>query len=264
MKFSSISEKKIQNQFLKKGYYVFNIKNKLGLNIIKNRVITYSKKWLKKKTIKVKNINSFLDNLHTYINSKDLNDFRIYIYNKINNSKDFQKIYYNLAKEYINILCGNELVMQRKCNLSIQLPNDDSSLLPLHADVWVGDSEYELVFWLPLVNVYKTKAMYILSPEDNLKYSKKFSKFKSTEQIFKKVKNKLKWVKVDFGQGLLFTQNLMHGNVVNQEKSTRISFNCRFKSAFSLYRDKDIGSFFMPITIKPTTILGMDYEFPDV
>ena len=56
----------------------------------------------------------------------------------------------------------------------------------------------------------------------------------------------------------------MHGNVVNKEKSTRISFNCRFKSAFSLYRDKELGSFFMPITIKPTTIIGMDYEFPDV
>ena len=93
-------------------------------------------------------------------------------------------------------MCGNELVMQRRCNLSIQLPNDDSSLLPLHADVWVGDSEYEIVFWLPLVNVYKTKAMYILSPEDNFKYSKKFSKFKSTEQIFKKIKNRLNGLKL--------------------------------------------------------------------
>tara|TARA_B100001175_G_C19514098_1_gene646001 strand:- start:2377 stop:3171 length:795 start_codon:yes stop_codon:yes gene_type:complete len=264
MKFSSASEKKIQNQFLKKGYYIFNIRDKSGLNIIKNRFIKYSKTWLKKKSIKTKNTNLFLDNLHNHISVKDLNEFRMYVYNKINNSKDFQKIYYNLGKDFIDVLCGNELVMQRKCNLSIQLPNDDSSLLPLHADVWVGDSEYELVFWLPLVDVYKTKAMYILSPEDNLKYSKKFSKFKSTEQIFKKIENRLKWVKVNFGQGLLFTQNLMHGNVINKEKSTRISFNCRFKSAFSIYRDKELGSFFMPITIKPTTILGMDYEFPDV
>ena len=77
------------------------------------------------------------------------------------------------------------------------------------------------------------------------------------------MKDKLKWIKVDYGQGLLFSQNLMHGNVVNKEKSTRVSFNCRFKSAFSLYRDKEIGSFFMPITIKPTTMLGKEYEFPD-
>ena len=192
-----------------------------------------------------------------------LNEFRLYVYNKINNSKDFQKIYYNLAKNYLEILCGNELVMQKKCNISIQLPKDDSSLLPLHADVWVGDSEYEIVFWLPLVNVFKTKAMYILSPRDNDKYSKKFKKFKSIDDIFTKVKKKVKWLKVDYGQGLLFSQNLMHGNVVNVEKGSRWSFNCRFKSIFSPYRDKEIGTFFTPITVKPITILGMNYNFPN-
>ena len=155
-------------------------------------------------------------------------------------------------------------MLQKKCNLSIQFPNDDSSLLPLHADVWSGDSEYELVFWLPLVNVYKTKSMYILSPKDNLIHSKKLKKSKSINEIFSKVKKKVKWLKMNYGQGLLFTQNLMHGNVINIEKGTRWSFNCRFKSAFSPYRDKEVGSFFTPITIKPTTILGMNYKLPDV
>ena len=209
------------------------------------------------------NEKNLLDNIHNYLDVKMLNEFRLYVYNKINNSKDFQKIYYNLAKNYLEILCGNELVMQKKCNISIQLPKDDSSLLPLHADVWVGDSEYEIVFWLPLVNVFKTKAMYILSPRDNDKYSKKFKKFKSIDDIFTKVKKKVKWLKVDYGQGLLFSQNLMHGNVVNVEKGSRWSFNCRFKSIFSPYRDKEIGTFFTPITVKPITILGMNYNFPN-
>jgi len=211
----------------------------------------------------VPNEKNLLDNIHNYLDVKMLNEFRLYVYNKINNSKDFQKIYYNLAKNYLEILCGNELVMQKKCNISIQLPKDDSSLLPLHADVWVGDSEYEIVFWLPLVNVFKTKAMYILSPRDNDKYSKKFKKFKSIDDIFTKVKKKVKWLKVDYGQGLLFSQNLMHGNVVNVEKGSRWSFNCRFKSIFSPYRDKEIGTFFTPITVKPITILGMNYNFPN-
>ena len=97
--------------------------------------------------------------------------------------------------------------------------------------------------------------MYILPPKDNQKYSKILKKSKSIDDIFSKVKKKLKWLKIDYGQGLLFTQNLMHGNVVNLEKGTRWSFNCRFKSVFSPYKDKEIGSFFTPITIKPTTIL---------
>ena len=45
--------------------------------------------------------------------------------------------------------------MQNKINLSIQNPNDDSSLLNMHADTWSGDSPFEVVVWLPLVDTYK-------------------------------------------------------------------------------------------------------------
>ena len=162
MKFSNDKEKRIQKKFIRNGYIIFDIDQKKNLNLIRKRIIEYSLTWFKKNSIKIRNKNSLLDETHKYLNTKMLNDFRLYIYEKINNSKDFQKIYYNIGKKYIDLLCGNELVMQKKCNLSIQFPNDDSSLLPLHADVWSGDSEYELVFWLPLVNVYKTKSMYIL------------------------------------------------------------------------------------------------------
>ena len=48
MKFSSILEKKIQNKFLKNGYYIFNIRNKSNLNIIKKRIIKFSKNGLNK------------------------------------------------------------------------------------------------------------------------------------------------------------------------------------------------------------------------
>ena len=92
--------------------------------------------------------------------------------------------------------------MQKKCNLSLQMPKDKSSVLPLHSDVWSGDSEFELVFWLPLVNVYRTKSMFIINPKDNEKFLKKIEKFKSIDQIYSKVKNKLKWLKLDYGQGL--------------------------------------------------------------
>ena len=44
-----------------------------------------------------------------------------------------------MAKPYIEAIAGNELAMQKKINLSIQLPQDDSSLLAVHSDVWAGD-----------------------------------------------------------------------------------------------------------------------------
>ena len=62
----------------------------------------------------------------------------------------------------------------KKINLSIQVPQDDSSLLALHSDVWSGDSPYEVVIWIPLVNCYKTKSMYILKSSKYKKFEKKF------------------------------------------------------------------------------------------
>ena len=54
------------------------------------RIIKFSRKWLKQKSISVKSVNYFLDNLHDYIEPKKLNEFRMFLYNEINNSKDFQ------------------------------------------------------------------------------------------------------------------------------------------------------------------------------
>jgi sporadic carbohydrate cluster 2OG-Fe(II) oxygenase len=63
---------------------------------------------------------------------------------------------------------------------------------------------------------------------------------------------------------LLFNQNLAHGNVVNEEATTRWTMNCRFKQLLTPYADKRLGDFFEPITLRPSTRLGADYRFPDI
>ena len=88
-----------------------------------------------------------------------------------------------MGREYIDLFCGNELAVQKKINLSIQLPDDNSSLLPIHTDVWSGNSPFELVLWIPLVSVKNTKSMFILSPEQNKFYYNNLKKFKTSEKI---------------------------------------------------------------------------------
>ena len=51
-----------------------------------------------------------------------------------------------------------------------------------------------------------------------------------------------------------------HGNV-NKENETRWTMNCRFKSVFTPYKDKKIGEFYEPITLKPATKRGLNYKF---
>ncbi len=259
MTFLKEYEKKITSNFLNKGYFINKIENKKSLNYISDLIL---KKIYEITKLKKRKLN--LNNFHKLINVTELNDIRLELIKTIANDKKFNLNYFNLARNHLYILAGNELMMQRRVNLSIQLPNDDSSLLPIHSDVWSGDSPYEINLWVPLVDCYNTKSMYILNQKD-LNYFHKISKknyIKNSDQIFKALKNKIKWISIKKGQFLIFNQSLPHGNEVNNEKSTRWSLNCRFKNLFSPYADKKIGEFFYPITTRAITKIGLNYKFP--
>ena len=83
--------------------------------------------------------------------------------------------------------------------------------------------------------------MYILPPTKYHKLKTLFGnkKMNSTEKIFNKIKKDVKWIKINYGQVLIFNQCLPHGNIVNREKETRWSLNCRFKGVFTPYNDKN-------------------------
>ena len=258
--YQSYQELKISKEFINNGYVIKKINQEKSFTWINDKVLNISQKLLKTKKLPA----SFFDQTHQYLNLKNLNNFRMSIINELNKSKKFKYHYYNISREYTDLIVGNELAMQKRINLSIQLPNDSSSLLPVHSDVWSGDSPYEVVVWLPFVDCYKTKSMFILPPKANIKLNKNFDKFygKSSERIFNFIKKDIKWIKIDKGELLIFNQALPHGNRINKEISTRWSMNCRFKSLFSPYGDKKIGEFFVPITTKVASRIGMEYQSP--
>ena len=250
--FYSREEALLSTRFLKKGFIVKEVESRDALEEISS--------YIEKKTadhLGLKDIPEldFLDNIHTKVSSNELNDLRLKLIADIHSCEWFRAAYFNLAKDMLSDIVGNELVMQTRLNLSIQLPGDDSSLLPIHSDVWSGDSPYEVVIWLPLVDCFNTKSMYLLNPEKLSKHSADFlpEKHLDSEALYQLVKDDLIWLDVQYGQVLLFNQNLPHGNRVNIENQTRWSINCRFKSIFSPYEDKKIGEFFEPITLKPLT-----------
>ena len=255
-------EKKLSNEFSEQGYIVKKSKNQKALLKIRDLLISKLKKELKiKKKI---NDENFLNNIHEYINSKNLNKIRVKLIEDVTSSLDFRQLYYTASKEYIDILLGNELLMQKSLGLSIQLPKDESSILPIHSDVWSGVSPFDIVVWIPLVNCYKTKTMFILPPKPNKEFLKNFEKLNklNSKQIFNKVKPKLKWIDIKFGEILVFNQHLPHGNVINNENETRWSLNCRFKNIFTPYNDKKIGEFYEPITLRICSKLGLQYNLP--
>jgi len=256
MNFLSNDEKILEKEFIDQGYIIRDVANKDALGKIQK----FTTEKLSRKG------GDSLDKTHESISINELNTFRLDVIKEINDQPWLREAYFQIVKPYLDVLVGNELAMQLRVNLSIQMPGDEGSLLPVHADTWSGDSPYEVVVWLPLVDCYDTKSMYFLPPEaaNNLSNNFKLHTQGDSEQLFNTIKDDVKWMKVDYGEVLVFNQIYPHGNVVNEENETRWSMNCRFKSLFSPYKDKKIGEFFEPITMRPVTKVAMNYKLPSV
>ena len=262
MTYLSKKEREIESKYLEQGYVIQDVENVEALAWIRNCFTNIIKQ--NTKQIKEKDPESILNNIQDYVSPNKLNKFRLNVINGINSQKKFKENLYKISKPLIDIVVGNEVAMQRRSSVSIQLPKDNSSLLPVHADTWTGVSPFEAVIWLPLVDCYKTKSMYILNSKKAEKLSHLFNKknIRKSGDIFKKISNDLIWLNVKFGQVVIFDHSLPHGNVINKEKETRWSINCRFKSLFTPYKDKRIGEYYEPIIIKPATRRGISYKFP--
>ncbi len=256
-------EKDISKEFLETGFIIKKVKNKELLDRVQFKIIEIIE--ASDITIKVDKT-EWLNNIHKSLSINLLNEFRLNIINQINSDSEFKKLYFEIARPYLETLVGNELAMQKRINLSIQLPNDDSSLLPVHADTWAGDSAYEVVAWIPLVDCFKTKTMFIL-PQN--KIEQLHNNFKNVagdnvEELFQNIKKDIIWLNISYGEILLFNQSLPHGNRVNVEKETRWSMNCRFKGIFTPYADKKLGEFFEPVTLRAASQIGMNYKMPKI
>lgn len=260
--FYDSEEQFLAESFLNNGYVKNSVFNPLLLDKIRELIIGLTAEHLGHAVIR--NPADFLNNIHTLISPHELNELRLTIARKMNQEKWLRPVYYQLASNALNMIVGNELAMQMRIDLSIQLPGDDSTLLPVHADAWSGDSPFEVGVWLPLVDCYRTKSMYLLPPGPSQELHNNFNEFagRSNEDIFKKIERNVQWMDVDYGEFLIFNQNLPHGNRLNKEGKTCWSLNCRFKSVFTPYGDKKLGEFFEPITLRAASRVGMNYQLP--
>ena len=257
------SEKKIENFFLKNGYYISTVEDKKLFDEFYKEV-----KSIFDKILKLKKNCLDLDFIHKKVSIKNINSVRVDVFNELNKYDWLLPTYYSFAKKSIDTIVGNEICIQKQLNLSIQMPSDNSSTLPIHADSFNGESAYQVVYWLPLTDAYKTNSMFIVNPETNSKILKKIKKYKNKEgikKIYSSYKKNFKYLNISKGNFLIFSSNLLHGNTVNKEKTTRISFNTRVKSLFSPYasNEKNIGNFYQPKIIKPATKLGLNFETPE-
>lgn len=249
------------NKFEKKGFFIEqkNI-NKNFFKKIKTKIFIESKKILK---IKTKNEDNFFDNFHKLkISSSDLNFLRQKINFEINKQNFAIKHGYKALREQLTSLLGPDIVAQNRVNLVIQKP-DDVNQVTLHRDA-PPNSPYEIVVWVPLTKVFKTKNMYILEKKETIKLLNNLRGLKNNKKdllssMFERVKKKATKNQMNFGEALFFSTSLFHLVPVNKERETRWSLNFRFKSLYSPYGQKRYPEFFDIIEKSPVSNLALEF-----
>ena len=139
----------------------------------------------------------------------------------------------------------------------------------MHADSFNGESPFEVVAWLPLVNCFGSNSMYFVPPNISNKLVMKLNKYSKKnmgglKKITKKFKFEKYFMKINYGQALIFSANYLHGNRLNKTNQTRTSLNTRFKSLLSPYTssEKTLGAFYEPVIIKTITKKGINFKKP--
>lgn len=263
--FTSPEEHELAEDFLQHGYVVRDVDKPAALDELRRRIVEAACEHLN--LVLPKDDGEFLNRIHEQVPVAKVNELRLAVFNKLNAHSWFRPTYYALAKSLVDNLVGNELAMQNKVNFSVQMPGDQSSTLGIHADTWSAETPFQVVVWLPLVDVYGTKTMYILPPECNRTIVPRFKELcegGGSSRLFDEVRSKLKWPSIPYGKVLVFSPILLHGNIANSTNETRWSCNCRFTGLFTPYtsEEKCLGRFYLPITSKVVSRVGMNYREP--
>ena len=258
--FRDQEELSLSDSYVKDGYIIEDADIKY-LKILKQSIESAYSEFLEKHGRK----NTSLQEAHKSVLHEESNDLRLYIMQKICNETSFHRSYYNAAKTIIHALCGNELAMQKRPGLSINLPQNQNDILPIHADTWNGVSPFELNIWIPFVDCYNSMCLYILERD---KYIHRLNNSQglfqlTSDDLFNELKDDLTWIPIEYGKILAFDQSLPHGYSLNLEMRSHWSMNCRFKGLHTPYWDKKLGEYFMPITVKNCTRIGMNYKHPE-
>lgn len=165
-----------------------------------------------------------LERLHEVLSPSEVNSYRLKQISQINSSQEgIEEViepFWPLIKDVI----GQDCLRQKRINLVVHLPEDESSIIPIHSDVKTGNSSFELGLWIPLTRCLENNTMWILP----------LSEWREQKRAFPcEINNTFEPILTDGEKVLLFKHFLPHGNNLNTSSQTRVSLNIRFKGLFS-------------------------------
>ncbi len=250
--------RKRNSNFKKKAFAIVNANNLGEIFKIKKEIFDFSKKELNLKKIK---IDDFFNYFHLLkLEKLRLNNYRLKLIKFLSGKKEFKKKIFNAFSLELRRILGEDIAVQKSLNVVIHQPNN-LDISPIHRD-GPENSPYEIVLWLPLVDCFKTKSIYLLDKKNTEKNLRLLdSNKKSDSQTLKNRLVKLgKLPNIKFGQAVVFWSCLLHSVPENVENETRWTFNLRLKNAFTPYGKKGFLDYFEILRESELTTLGLDFE----
>lgn len=166
---------------------------------------------------------------------------------------------FEIFDKHLTALLGPDVVSQKTVNLVIQQPGDPDQV-PTHRDAPVN-SPFEVVVWLPLVDCFRTKGMYILDRPSSFEAARfLYEPEPSYEQYCTFAEGHGSDLTVPFGDACVFWTGLVHGCRINAENETRWSLNIRYKNLFSPYGSKGLGDYFEILRLSPLARAAFEFE----
>jgi len=207
-----------------------------------------------------------LNNFHDCIDSLsavDVNSLRLDLIRNISSDIDFSEMIYRAFEKNIRALLGPDILAQKVCNIVIQPPGDPNPS-EVHRDAPLN-SPYEIVVWVPFVDCFATKAMYLLDSETTEAALEFLRENRDDWDGFEKnCKNNALRPEIPYGTALIFFTGLLHGSDINQETETRVSVNIRYKNLFAPSGLKNQLQFFKLLRTSPLAKLGSKLELKEL
>jgi sporadic carbohydrate cluster 2OG-Fe(II) oxygenase len=200
------------------------------------------------------------DSLHDHVEpGDDAARFRLGLTQRLVESHEVGATVFEAFEDILVALLGTDVLSQRVPNIVFQPPQDPHPT-ELHRDA-PANSPYEVVVWLPLVDCFGTKSMYLLDRTASAEVMAFYRAHPDDRDGFQeRLMDQARFVEVGFGQALLFWSGLFHGSVINTEAESRLSINTRYKHLFAPLGMKDPFRYFEILRTSPLTRLGLDFQ----
>jgi sporadic carbohydrate cluster 2OG-Fe(II) oxygenase len=245
--------------FKKNGFEIIASDDLSALNDFQKLIRDISYKLIGEKTNEI--VIDDLNSLHKAFKSpEDANLFRIKLTAQLSNQINVGTKIFELFRSKLEPLVGPDVLVQKTPNLVFQ-PPEYPMPTELHRDA-PANSPYEVVVWLPFVDCFNTKSMYVLDREHSQIAAEHIEQNPNDKNGFDEILlEHAVLMEVPFGSALIFWSGLFHGSIVNKEGESRLSMNIRYKNLFSPTGLKDQLRYFNVLQTSQLTELGLDFQY---